>query len=77
MMMWLHGAMPAAVYGPSAAVPMQKVHPMDLLALSCCSVSAAAEKKAVKTWLARRQFCGVHNGRFDIVNVLVLSAGQI
>ncbi len=54
MTMWLQAMMPAATYGPSAAVLMQQFRPMDLLSSSCCSVSAAAARKAIKIWAARR-----------------------
>ena len=37
---------------------------MDLLAMSCCSISAAAVGKAIKIWVARRQFGRVNDGQF-------------
>ncbi len=62
MMMWLQVMMLAAAYGLSVVVPFQQVCPMDLFALSCCLVSAAVARKAVKTWAAWRQFGKVNNG---------------
>jgi len=46
--------MTAASYGPSPVVPT----PMELLALSGSSVTAAAAGKAVGTWAAWRPFGG-------------------
>ncbi len=75
IMMRLQATMPAARYGPSAASLMKWVCPMDLLALTCCLVTVAAARKAIETWAAQRQFGGVGKGRFEVVNVHVLSAG--
>jgi len=40
---------------------MQLIRPMGLLEASLGSVPAAAPRKAVKTWAARRQFGGATN----------------
>ena len=48
--------MPAAAYGPSPTVLTQEVRPMDPSASSCCSVPAAAVRKADGTWSAQRRF---------------------
>ena len=50
---------------------------MDLLALSCSLVPAAAVGKAVGTWAAQRQFGGVDGGRFAVLVGTVGSGGQI
>ena len=50
---------------------------MDLLALSCRLVPAAAVGKAVGTWAAQRQFGGVDGGRFAVLVGTVGSGGQI
>jgi hypothetical protein len=47
---------------------------MDLLASSCCSVSAEAVGKAIEIWAARRQFGGVDNSQFAALPILATCA---
>ena len=53
--------MPAASSRAYTVVSMQSIRPMGLLEASLGSVPAAATRKAVKTWAARRQFGGATN----------------
>ena len=69
--------MPAAEYGPSPAVPTQEVRHMDLLTSSGSLVTAAAVRKAVGTWAARRAFGGVDNGQFAALMGIVGRGGRI
>ena len=75
--MRLQVTIPAATYGPSAAVPMQMVCPIDLLASSCCSVFVAVVGKAIKIWAARRQFGGVDNSRFAALPIFTTCAFRV
>ena len=53
--------MPAALSVAYPVVSTQSICPMGLLEASLGSVPAAAMRKAVKTWAARRQFGGATN----------------
>ncbi len=75
--MWLQAMMHAAVYGPSVTVPMQYVCTMDLLALSGRSAPAAAVRKAVGIWAARRTFRVCIDGCFAALLGTVGSSNQI
>ena len=50
---------------------------MDLLTSSGSSVTATAAGKAVRTWVARRPFGGVNNGRFSASMGTVGRGGQV
>ena len=54
-MMRLQATKPAASSGAHPVVSTQSLRPMSLLEASLGSVPAAAARKAVKTWAARRQ----------------------
>ena len=47
---------------------------MDLLALFCCSVSAAAVSKAIEIWAAQRGFGGIDNSRFAALQIFAMCA---
>ncbi len=53
--------MPAASSRAYTVVKTQSIRPMGLLEASIGSVPAAATRKAVKTWAARRQLWGATN----------------
>jgi hypothetical protein len=63
--------------GPSPAVPMQLVCPMDLLALSGGLVPVAAKRKAVRKWAERRQFWACINDDFVAPMGAIGSGGGI
>ena len=50
---------------------------MDLLASSGSLVPAAAARKAVRTWVAQRQFGGDTDGQFSAAMGTVGGGGQI
>ncbi len=63
--------------GPSRAVPMQYICPMDLLASSGGLVLAAAKRKAVRKWAGRRRFWACIDGNFAASMGAIGSGGQM
>jgi hypothetical protein len=47
---------------------------MDLLASSCCPVSAVAVGKAIEIWAAQRRFGGVNNSQFAALQIFTTCA---